>query len=126
MVYALPCGLVLSGHGLITRALAALPGSCGLRHRGGDHHGPTDHHVLTRSAVCGTAARLGAARSGLNYRTVAEPEPPAAHRVGRGFISLYALAYIGGRLSDRAGRRKVFVLTASIVYGMALLVIARA
>jgi MFS family permease len=31
---------------------------------------------------------------------------------------------IGGRLSDRTGRRKVFVLTASIVYGLALFVIA--
>src|SRR5215472_17410949 len=98
MVYALPCGLGLPGHGLITRALAALPESCGLRHRGSDHHGLTDHHVLTRSAVRGTADRLGSARRGLTYRTVAEPEPPAAHRVGRGFISLYALAYMSTSL----------------------------
>src|SRR4051794_664565 len=32
----------------------------------------------------------------------------------------------GGRLSDRTGRRKVFVLTASIVYGFALFVLAAA
>ena len=31
---------------------------------------------------------------------------------------------IGGKLSDRTGRRKIFVLTASIVYGLALFVIA--
>jgi MFS family permease len=31
---------------------------------------------------------------------------------------------IGGKLSDRTGRRKVFVLTASIVYGLALFVVA--
>ena len=33
---------------------------------------------------------------------------------------------IGGRLSDRTGRRKVFVLVASIVYGFALFVLAAA
>jgi MFS family permease len=32
----------------------------------------------------------------------------------------------GGRLSDRAGRRKIFVLTASVVYGLALFVVAGA
>ena len=31
---------------------------------------------------------------------------------------------VGGRLSDWTGRRKVFVLTASIVYGMAMFVVA--
>src|ERR1700741_178428 len=31
---------------------------------------------------------------------------------------------IGGKLSDRTGRRKIFVLTASVVYGLALFVIA--
>src|ERR1700693_6031477 len=39
---------------------------------------------------------------GLTYRTAAEaalePEPPAAHRVGWGFISLYALAYMSTSL----------------------------
>src|SRR5499427_2483765 len=39
---------------------------------------------------------------------------------------IVAASLIGGRLSDRTGRRKIFVLTASIVYGMALFVIARA
>jgi MFS family permease len=33
---------------------------------------------------------------------------------------------LGGRISDRTGRRKVFVLTASIVYGLSLLAIAAA
>jgi len=39
---------------------------------------------------------------------------------------IVAASIIGGRLSDRTGRRKVFVLTASIVYGLALFVIASA
>jgi MFS family permease len=37
-----------------------------------------------------------------------------------------AASLIGGKLSDRTGRRKIFVLTASIVYGAALFVIATA
>ncbi len=43
-----------------------------------------------------------AALDGLEHRTGAEaalgPEPPAAHRVGRGFIWLYALAYMSTSL----------------------------
>jgi MFS family permease len=35
-----------------------------------------------------------------------------------------AASLLGGRLSDRTGRRKVFVLTASIVYGLAMFVLA--
>ena len=35
-----------------------------------------------------------------------------------------AASLIGGKVSDRTGRRKIFVLTASIVYGAALFVIA--
>jgi MFS family permease len=31
---------------------------------------------------------------------------------------------VGGRLSDRTGRRKIFVVTASIVYGLAMFVVA--
>ena len=37
---------------------------------------------------------------------------------------LIAAALIGGRLSDWSGRRKIFVFSASIVYGLALFVIA--
>jgi len=39
-------------------------------------------------------------------------------------VVLIAASLIGGKLSDRTGRRKIFVLTASIVYGVALFVIA--
>jgi MFS family permease len=39
---------------------------------------------------------------------------------------IIAASVIGGRLSDRTGRRKIFVLAASIVYGLALLVVASA
>jgi MFS family permease len=39
-------------------------------------------------------------------------------------VVVVAASLIGGRLSDRTGRRKVFVLTASIVYGLAMFVIA--
>ena len=35
-----------------------------------------------------------------------------------------AASLVGGRLSDRVGRRKVFVLTAAIVYGLAMFVLA--
>jgi MFS family permease len=37
---------------------------------------------------------------------------------------IVAASLIGGKASDRTGRRKIFVLTASIVYGLALFVIA--
>jgi MFS family permease len=39
-------------------------------------------------------------------------------------IVVVTASLIGGRLSDRTGRRKIFVLTASVVYGAALFVIA--
>ena len=39
-------------------------------------------------------------------------------------VVLVAAALIGGKLTDRTGRRKVFVFSASIVYGLALFVIA--
>ena len=39
-------------------------------------------------------------------------------------VVLVAASLIGGRLSDRTGRRKIFVFTASIVYGLAMFVIA--
>jgi MFS family permease len=37
---------------------------------------------------------------------------------------IIAASVIGGRLSDRTGRRKVFVLTASLIYGLAMFGIA--
>jgi MFS family permease len=39
-------------------------------------------------------------------------------------VVVVTASLIGGRLSDRTGRRKIFVLTASIVYGLALFVLA--
>jgi MFS family permease len=39
-------------------------------------------------------------------------------------VVLVAASLIGGRLSDRTGRRKVFILAASSVYGLALFTIA--
>ena len=39
-------------------------------------------------------------------------------------VFLIAASLIGGRLSDRTGRRKIFVLAASVVYGLALFVVA--
>jgi MFS family permease len=39
---------------------------------------------------------------------------------------IVAASLIGGKLSDRTGRRKIFVLTASIVYGLAMFVVAAA
>jgi MFS family permease len=37
---------------------------------------------------------------------------------------IVAASLLGGKLSDRTGRRKIFVLTASVVYGLALFAIA--
>jgi MFS family permease len=39
-------------------------------------------------------------------------------------VVVVAASLIGGRLSDRTGRRKLFVLTASVVYGLAMFVLA--
>ena len=39
-------------------------------------------------------------------------------------VVVVAFSLIGGRLSDRTGRRKVFVLTAATVYGLAMFVLA--
>ncbi len=41
-------------------------------------------------------------------------------------IVLVAASLVGGRLSDRTGRRKVFVFTAAVLYGLALFVVALA
>ena len=40
--------------------------------------------------------------------------------------AIIVASVVGGRLSDRTGRRKIFVVTASLVYGLALFVIALA
>ena len=39
-------------------------------------------------------------------------------------VVLVAASLIGGKLSDRTGRRKIFVFAASVVYGLALFVVA--
>jgi MFS family permease len=39
-------------------------------------------------------------------------------------VVVVVASLIGGKLSDRTGRRKVFVVTASIVYGLAMFVVA--
>jgi MFS family permease len=39
---------------------------------------------------------------------------------------IVAASLIGGRLSDRTGRRKIFVFSASVVYGLALFIVALA
>jgi MFS family permease len=41
-------------------------------------------------------------------------------------VVLVAASLVAGRLSDRTGRRKGFIVTASIVYGVALFVVAMA
>jgi MFS family permease len=41
-------------------------------------------------------------------------------------VVIVAASLIGGHVSDRTGRRKVFVFTASIVYGVAMFAIAMA
>jgi MFS family permease len=38
--------------------------------------------------------------------------------------ALVAASLLGGKVSDRTGRRKIFVLAASVVYGLALFVVA--
>src|SRR5205085_8583154 len=39
-------------------------------------------------------------------------------------VVVVAASLVGGQLSDRTGRRKIFVFTASIVYGLAMFVVA--
>jgi MFS family permease len=55
-------------------------------------------------------------------------EGEVPHQVFLGTLTQAAVlvpaSLVGGRLSDRTGRRKVFVLTASILYGLALFLIA--
>jgi MFS family permease len=58
--------------------------------------------MSSRVARFVTVARPGTAPRGLKDRTAAEaalePEPPAAHRVGWGFLSLYTLAFMSTSL----------------------------
>ena len=39
-------------------------------------------------------------------------------------VAVIAASLVGGRLSDRTGRRKIFIVLASIVYGLAMFIIA--
>jgi Major Facilitator Superfamily len=102
LVYALPCGVGAFGAWRDHSYAGGTARIVRVTVSEGDHHGLADHHVFTGSAVCGAAARLGSVRRGLKYRTTIEaalePEPPTAHRVGWGFISLYALAYMSTSL----------------------------
>ena len=41
-------------------------------------------------------------------------------------LAVVAASVVGGRLSDRTGRRKVFVCTASCVFGLAMVLVAAA
>jgi Major Facilitator Superfamily len=54
----------------------------------------------------------------------AKAEVPQQIFLGTLVQSAAAASLIGGKLSDRTGRRKIFVLTASAVYGVAMFVIA--
>ena len=77
-----------------------------------------------------TSSRLGMRRPwmviGLDKIGSAEADVPQQIFLGTLVQSVVVVAasLIGGRLSDRTGRRKMFVLTASIVYGVAMFVIA--
>jgi len=55
-------------------------------------------------------------------------EADVPHQIFLGTLTqalvVVAASLIGGRLSDRTGRRKIFVLTASIVYGLSMFVVA--
>jgi MFS family permease len=59
---------------------------------------------------------------------IGSAEADVPHQVFLGTLAqsafVVAASLIGGRLSDRTGRRKLFVLTAAIVYGLALFVLA--
>src|SRR5690242_2484482 len=53
--------------------------------------------VLSNADTVKIIMRCGL-RSRIAIRTALEPEPPVAHRVGWGFILLYALAYMSTSL----------------------------
>jgi MFS family permease len=56
------------------------------------------------------------------------PEGDVAHQIFLGTlvqsVALVLASLVGGRMSDRTHRRKVFVLSASFVYGIALFIVA--
>jgi len=59
---------------------------------------------------------------------IGSTEDEVPHQIFLGTLAqsvvLVAASLVGGRLSDRMGRRKIFVCAASIVYGLALFVVA--
>jgi MFS family permease len=61
---------------------------------------------------------------------IGSAEDDVPHQIFLGTLTqsvvLVAASLVGGRLSDRTGRRKIFVAAASIVYGLALFVVALA
>ncbi|MDQ1616347.1 MAG: hypothetical protein QOJ60_2286, partial [Actinomycetota bacterium] len=61
---------------------------------------------------------------------IGSAEDDVPHQIFLGTLTqsvvLVAASLFCGRLSDRTGRRKIFVATASIVYGLALFMVARA
>jgi MFS family permease len=61
-------------------------------------------------------------------KKIGSTEAAVPHQIFLGTLAqsvvLVAASLLGGRLSDRAGRRKIFVCAASIVYGLALFVVA--
>jgi MFS family permease len=63
-------------------------------------------------------------------RRIGSREADVPHQILLGVLAqsvvLIAASLVSGRISDRTGRRKVFVVVASVVYGMAMFVIALA
>jgi MFS family permease len=61
---------------------------------------------------------------------IGSAEDDVPHQIFLGTLTqsvvLVAASLVGGRVSDRTGRRKIFVAAASIVYGLALFVVALA
>jgi MFS family permease len=59
---------------------------------------------------------------------IGSSEDDVPHQIFLGTLAqavvIVAASLIGGRLSDRTGRRKVFVLSAAVVYGLAIFVVA--
>jgi MFS family permease len=61
---------------------------------------------------------------------IGSPEQDVPHQIYLGTLSqsatLITAALVTGRISDRTGRRKIFVLLAAVIYGVAMFVIAGA